>query len=376
MIRRFLLPLLCLGTFAQSPLPPNFRSTSINPDHSITFRYYDPTATKAAVQVDALGSEPFPMTKSEDGIWSATTRQLAPEIYGYTFQVDGRRELDPHNPQMTRNLLALVNMVEVPGPSPMPWDAQNIPHGEIHSHVYATRIVTGLHEDQNSYIVYTPPEYDAKAKNAYPVLYLLHGFSDDSYGWTAVGKANFILDALISEGKAKPMVAVMPLGYGDLSFLRGGFASWATPQAVAHNVDLFEQAVLNEIMPRVESEYHVSKKREDRAIVGLSMGGLESLTIGLRHTDKFAYVGGLSSSAANIDRASLANLTPKSADLRMLWIACGTEDRLIAPNRDFISFLKSKQLPVTAVETPGSHNWTVWRDNLIHFAPLLFQTAR
>jgi enterochelin esterase family protein len=221
--------------------------------------------------------------------------------------------------------------------------------------------------------VYTPPNYDAKGK-AYPVLYLLHGFSDDSYGWSAVGKANFILDALIAQRKAKPMVVVMPLGYGDLSFLRGGFASWGTPQAVTRNTDLYEQALLTEVMPRVEGEYHVSNKRDDRAIVGLSMGGLESLTIGLRHTDKFAYVGGLSSAAANIDRASLANLGPKTADLRMLWIACGTEDRLIAPNREFIAFLKSKQMPVTVIETPGSHNWTVWRDNLIHFAPLLFQS--
>ncbi len=124
------------------------------------------------------------------------------------------------------------------------------------------------------------------------------------------------------------------------------------------------------MLPQVESGYNVSRKREDRAIVGLSMGGLQSLTTGLTNADKFAWVGGFSSAvqALSFD-GPLATLDPKKADLRLLWIACGTEDGLIEPNRKFIAFLKSKDMPVTQIETPGMHTWMVWRDNLIHFAP-------
>ena len=140
------------------------------------------------------------------------------------------------------------------------------------------------------------------------------------------------------------------------------------------NVDLFAKALLTEVLPRVEAEYHVSKDREHRAIAGLSMGGLESLSIGLSNTDTFAYVGGFSSAPPTEGyETALAGLTPQKAALRVLWIACGTEDHLIDANRKFIAFLKTKNMPVTAVETPGLHTWMVWRDNLIHFTPLLFQ---
>jgi enterochelin esterase-like enzyme len=137
---------------------------------------------------------------------------------------------------------------------------------------------------------------------------------------------------------------------------------------------LFTQALLTEILPRVESEYHVSKDRDDRAIAGLSMGGLESLEIGLTHTGQFAWIGAFSSAIHNLDYTrKLAPLNPQAADVRLLWIACGTEDSLIKPNRRFVSYLKTKEMPVTQIETPGFHNWMVWRDNLIHFVPLLFQ---
>jgi enterochelin esterase family protein len=128
------------------------------------------------------------------------------------------------------------------------------------------------------------------------------------------------------------------------------------------------------VLPRVESGYRVSKDRKDRAIAGLSMGGLESLEIGLTHTDQFAWVGGFSSALSNVDYTQkLASLDPKTANLSLLWIACGTEDSLIEPNRKLVSFLKTKEMSVTQIETPGLHTWQIWRDNLIHFTPLLFQ---
>ena len=146
------------------------------------------------------------------------------------------------------------------------------------------------------------------------------------------------------------------------------------PAAIDHNTDLFTKALLTEVLPRVESDYHVSKDRNDRAIAGLSMGGLESLEIGLTHPDMFAWVGGFSSAVHNLNyEDKLASLNPKNTDLRLLWVACGTEDSLIEPNRKLIGFLKGKNMQVQQIETPGYHTWMVWRDNLSQFAPLLFK---
>ena len=358
---------------AQTAAAP-FHSTEINPDHTVTFRYNDAAATKAELSLEGAGPN-LPMQKGADGIWSATSKPLAPQIYGYHFQVDGQPRLDLGNTRLTTNLLNLSDLVEVPGSSPEPWERQNIPHGEVHHHLYTTSTILGLPQNQSDFYVYTPPGYDPRAKQVYPVHYLLHGWSDRADGWTAVGQANLILDSLLAAGKVKPMIVVMPLGYGDMSFVLSSHDVWNEPSTVDHNLDLYTKALLTEVMPGVEREYRVSPKRDDRAIAGLSMGGLESLSIGLSHTDKFAYVVGLSSAVHNEGYITrLSSLDPKSANLRLLWVACGVEDKLIEPNRKFVAFLKSKNMPVTAIETPGMHTWMVWRDNLTHFAPLLFQT--
>jgi len=233
--------------------------------------------------------------------------------------------------------------------------------------------VSGLVDGQSEYYVYTPPSYDPKRAEPYPVLYLLHGWSDLANGWTEVGQANFILDNLLAEDKAKPMLVVMPLGYGDMRFVTSGDAVWDDDAVIDHNVALFSQALLTEVLPQVESSYRASKDRNDRAITGLSMGGLESLTIGLTHPDQFAWVGGFSSAVGHREKEGLAALNGKTAGLHLLWIACGTDEGLIEPNRKFIAWLKTKDVPVTSIETPGMHTWMVWRDNLAHFAPLIFQ---
>ncbi|MBS1821427.1 MAG: esterase [Acidobacteria bacterium] len=356
---------------AQAPPPAPVRSVEVNPDRTITFRYRDPLATSMAVVIDVAG-KPTPMTKDDAGVWSVTTGPMAPEIYAYHFSVDGTSRLDTSNPRFAPSLTAISNLIEVPGDRPQMWDVTNVPHGVVHHHTYNTATVLGLENNQSDYYVYTPPSYDAKAKKPYPVLYLLHGWSDDASGWTAVGQAHMILDNLLAQGKIKPMVVVMPLGYGDMSFVRGHNV-WANRAAIANNVTLFQKALLTEVMPRVEAEYNISRKREDRAIAGLSMGGLESLTTGLTHTDKFAYIGGFSA-AINAEAAAsgLDALNPKAADLKLLWIACGVDDDLMPANRQFAAWLKTKDMPVTAIETPGRHTWQVWRDNLVNFTPLLF----
>jgi len=349
-----------------------FSSIEVHSDRTVTFAYRDGVATKVELVVGGLPKK-LAMKKDAAGIWTVTTPSLPPEIYGYHFEADGDFRLDPANPDTTINLVDIANELIVPGDTPQLWDVTNVPHGILHHYTYTTDTVLGLPQNQSRYYVYTPPGYDPKAPQPYPVLYLLHGWSDSDSGWTAVGRAELILDNLLAQGKIKPMVVVMPLGYGDMSFIHQ-FHVWEDPAAIDHNVDLFAKVLLTEVLPRVESDYHVSKDRDDRAIAGLSMGGLESLEIGLSHPDKFAWIGGFSSAVHNLEYTQkLASLDPKAANLRLLWVACGTEDSLIEPNRKLVDFLKSKSMPVQQVETPGYHTWMVWRNNLIHFAPLLFQ---
>ncbi len=359
-----------LALVAQTPT--RFRSTEIHADHSVTFFYKDAAAAKVSLALEGV-AKPIPMEKDPTGIWSVTTQPLAPEIYYYHFEADGDRRIDPTNPNVSLNLVSTSNLLTVAGDTPQLWEDSKVPHGMLHHHIYTTGKVLGLPENQSGYFVYTPPGYDEKAKKPYPVLYLLHGWGDSDVGWDLVGHANFIFDNLLAEGKMKPMVVVMPLGYGDMTFLRS-FNVWQDPAAIDHNTDLFTTALFTEVLPRVESDYHVSNDRNDRAIAGFSMGGLESLQIGLTHTGQFAWIGGFSSAVHNLDYAKvLSSLDPKTADLRLLWIACGTEDNLIRANRKLVTFLKTKDMPVTQIETPGLHTWMVWRDNLVHFTPLLFQ---
>jgi enterochelin esterase-like enzyme len=349
-----------------------FKSNEVHADGRITFRYKDPAASKVLLHLDGT-VKALTLEKDSAGVWSVVTPPLAPEIYGYAFEADGQPRLDPKNPVIKPNLIWLGNSVTVPGNTPQLWEARNVPHGVVHHHFYTSKVVSGLVDGQSEYYVYTPPNYDPKNKLRYPVLYLLHGWSDLANGWTEVGQANFIFDNLIALSKVKPMLVVMPLGYGDMKFVTSGDAVWDDDAVIDHNVALFSQALLTEVLPQVESAYRASKDRDDRAITGLSMGGLESLTIGMSHPGQFGWVGGFSSALGHREKDAVVTLSGNRAGLRLLWIACGTEDDLITPNRKFIAWLKTKDVPVTAVETPGMHTWMVWRDNLAHFAPLIFQ---
>ncbi len=362
-----------MAALAYGQQPASFQSNEVHADGSITFRYQDPAASKVLLRLDGA-SKPLAMEKDKDsdGVWTVVTPPLPPQIYGYGFEVDGRPEFDPKNPVIKPNLIFVGNMVTVPGSVPQLWESRDVPHGTVHHHFYTSKVALGLAGGQSEYYVYTPPGYDPKRRKPYPVLYLLHGWSDMAAAWTAVGQANFIFDNLIAEGKVKPMLVVMPLGYGDMKFVNSGFGVWDDDAVIDHNVALFSQALLTEILPRVESAYRVSKDRNDRAITGLSMGGLESLTIGLTHPGQFGWVGGFSSALGHREKDQLATLHGNSANLHLLWIACGTEDDLITPNRGFVAWLKSNNVPVTAVETPGMHTWMVWRENLARFASLLF----
>lgn len=346
------------------------KSTEVHPEGRVSFHYKDAKAERVALSLEGV-AEPIVMAKDKAGVWSATTAPLAPEIYSYHFEVDGETRLDPESTNHVPNLLFHSNWVSVPGVARQLWEPNKVPHGEVHHHIYTSKVVKGLSAGQSDYFVYTPPGYDRKVKKPYPVLYLLHGWSDSADAWTVVGRANLILDNLIAEGRAKPMVVVMPLGYGEMTFVSRGEASWDDRAAIDRNVEGFSQALLSEVMPQVEAGYRVQKDAEGRAVAGLSMGGLESLAVGLNHPEQFAWVGGFS--AAVFDLTPEKQLLKAGASRRLLWIACGTEEELIGPNRKLVEWLRSKNISVNAVETPGLHTWLVWRDNLIHFVPLLFQ---
>jgi enterochelin esterase family protein len=208
------------------------------------------------------------------------------------------------------------------------------------------------------------------------VLFLLHGWSDFGDGWLTVGKANLIFDSLISTGSIVPMIVVMPQGYGDYTFVTSGEKVWDDPAKVNENLTLYSKMLMQEIIPAVERDYPVARGRDNHAIAGLSMGGLESLTIGINHAAYFAYVGGFSSAVKNLNFKQQMMDPGMARDLRVLWVACGTSDDLITPNRSFVNWAKTQHLPVTPIETEGKHTWLVWRDNLIHFTPLLFRNSK
>jgi enterochelin esterase family protein len=248
----------------------------------------------------------------------------------------------------------------------------DVPHGEVHRHFYRSEAAN----DQRDFYVYTPPGYDPSAKKTYPVLYLLHGYSDDASGWTAVGRANVILDNLIAQGKAKPMIVVMPLGYGTMEVIRVGWGGISNhPEVREESFRKFRDALLTEVMPKVESEYRVTTDRNSRAIAGLSMGGSESLRTGLNGLDKFAWIGAFSAGGMpdDFDKVFPGLGAKANEQIRLLWIACGTEDRLITPNRNLREWLKTKGVQHVDIETPGMHTWMVWRRNLAEFAGLLFR---
>jgi enterochelin esterase family protein len=354
------------ATPPQEP-PPPLVTPEVHSDNSVTFRFRAINAQE--VKLEREGSEPVAMQKDDAGVWSVTTPPLVPDYYGYSVLVDGERMLDPYNHLLVPNFLTPANAAYVPGNNP--WDETDVPHGEIHHHFYHSTVAN----DDRDYYVYTPPGYNPAGKTTYPVLYLLHGYSDDASGWTAVGHANVILDNLIAQGKVKPMIVVMPLGYGTMEIIRLGWGAWSHTDVRDQNFSRFREALLTEVMPKVESEYHIAKDRNSRAIAGLSMGGSESLLTGLNNLDKFAWIGAFSSGGLPEPfEKDFPDLDQKAnAQIKLLWIACGTEDHLITMNRKFREWLKSKDIQHTDIETPGMHTWMVWRRNLSTFAPLLFR---
>lgn len=363
------------------------KSAEVATDGRVTFRLRAPNAKEVAV---AIGGKRLPMQKDEQGLWSVTTDPMSPDIYTYSLVVDDAAMNDPGNRQVQTSFGSFQSMFVVPGPKP--WlPSPGVPRGAVTRHAYHSAIAN----DDRDFFVYTPAGYDARRSQPYPVLYLLHGLGDDAERWlTGGGGAANILDNLIAQNKAVPMVVVSPLGYGTSQGPAGGRGP--------ENLIGYSKILLEEVMPMVDKGYNVSKNREQHAIAGLSMGGAETLYVGLNHLDKFAWIGAFSSApmlfpavasaAAATGQGSGRGATPQPMDpalfaqtfptldgkansqIRMLWIVCGTADGLIGVNRQFKDWLKSKGVQFTEQEVPDmAHVWPLWRQNLTDMAPRLFQ---
>jgi enterochelin esterase-like enzyme len=376
---------------------PAVRSPEVAADGRVTFRLRAPNAKEVFVTGLAPGQR-LAMQKDEQGVWSATTEPMKPDMYGYAFNVDGASFNDPGNSNFKTAMVgAGQSQVHVPGP--VSWEpTPGIARGAVAHHFYHSALIG----DDRDFYVYTPPLYEPNRKESYPVLYLLHGLGDDAAGWITAGAANVILDNLIAQGKARPMIMVNTLGYGVANMLSGGRGG---PGVMGGDkmIPNFAAALIDEVMPQVEKQYRVTKDRQDRAVAGLSMGGAEALFTGLNHQDKFAWVGSFSGAfvmwpgaadraagatpagggrgARTLDTAVFEKNFPAldaktNKQLKLLWIACGTEDGLNSVNRQFKGWLKSKDIQFTDVEVPGmAHVWPLWRQNLTELAPMLFQAT-
>ncbi len=365
------------------------KSPEVGSDQRVTFRLRAPNAKEAGVSV---GGKQLPMQKDDQGLWSVTSDPMAPDIYTYSLIVDGTSISDPSNRQVQTSFGSFQSMFIVPGPAI--WlPAPGVSRGAIARHAFQSAVAS----DDRDFFVYTPAGYEAHRAQPYPVLYLLHGLGDDAERWlNGGGGAANILDNLIAQGKAVPMIVVSPLGYGTSTGPVGG--------RTGENITGYTKILLDEVMPIVDKAYNVSKNREQRAIAGLSMGGAESLYVGLNHLDTFAWIGAFSSApmlwpaAAAVapapaesrgagrgatpsvmDPAVFAKTFPAldakaNARIRMLWIVCGTADGLIGVNRQFKDWLRSQGVQFTEQEVPDmAHVWPLWRQNVTDMVPKLFQ---
>ncbi len=351
-------------------LGPALKSPEVHPDKRVTFRISAPNAKEVMVNSPAFGSKK--LTKNDKGVWEYTSDPLEPDYYTYNLVLDGTSIIDPANTETKSSLLSSgESVVHVPGSLSLSWELNAVPHGTIHHHFYRSGIIG----DERDYYVYTPPGYQANRAAKYPVLYLLHGLTDDASAWATHGREGIILDNLIAQGKAQPMIIVNTLGYG-MPDPGHNLGMLFDPPVRDATLDKFVGSVLNEVIPAVEQGYRARTDRNSRAVAGLSMGGAQSLLIGLNHLDKFAWIGSFSGAFIMLGQESkvFPKVSEKSNEqIRSLWIACGTEDFLIGSNRVTKNWLKSKGVKVTSIETPGAHTWMVWRRNLTEFAALLFQ---
>ncbi len=356
---------------------PPLRSPEVSADRHVTFRLSAPQATSVVLRGGEFLKGSLPLTRDPNGVWSATVGPLAPDIYDYNFTIDGVKTIDPGNYDVKFGSTAgtIASILDVPGDSPRFFDVQHVPHGEIRTDWYDSKSLDQIRR----VTIYTPPGYDASGKTKYPVLYLFHGANADETAWTRLGHVGEILDNLLAAGKTKPFIVVMPFGYPAPPSAPPAPGA-VTARGFASVTQQFSKDLLGDLVPYVQSHYRVYTDRDHRAVAGLSMGGIESLEIGLNHLDQFSYVGGFSAAItpatfAKDFAAIQADPMAANRQLHLLWIGCGTEDGLFASSQSFSRFLDDAQVKHTFYKVPGVHSWIVWQQFLYEFAPQLFRAG-
>lgn len=351
-------------------------SPIVNADSSVTFSIAAPMASK--VKVSGAG-QTLDMVRDSAGVWSVTTPPLAPDLYTYTFEVDGVRTLDPSNIYTARDIASLSNIVIVPGGSADLYAVNDVAHGNVAKVWYSSPRL----DMERRMTVYTPAGYDPAGDRRYPVLYLLHGMGGDENSWSELGRAVAILDNLIAEGKAEPMIVVMPNGNGALAAApcetgRGMYTPRGEDSVAEYGV--FENAFAD-IMDYVDSHYLTVAEKSGRALAGLSMGGGHSWRISMWNPDMFDYVGLFSAairwngSGVSADDEELDESLRRQFDVapRLYWIAIGSDDFLYDLNKEYRAKLDSMDIPYEYHESAGGHTWTNWRHYLTEFLPRLFK---
>ena len=356
----------------------NLRSPEVDPQGRVTFRLYAPQAQHVRLQAEGRDAAPgitpeqlkneserSEMTKGADGVWSIQIGPIQPGVYRYTFLVDGVQTTDPRNPFSSESLNFVRSMYEVRGAPFLEYRA-DVPHGTIASVWYESAAVGGLRRMH----VYMPPGYEHDDRN-YPVLYLLHGGGDTDDSWPTVGRAGAILDNLIAEHRAVPMILVMPAGHISRDFqLRTGQNTMGQ--------DKFNDDLTGSVIPYIDKNYRTVADRDHRALAGLSMGGLQTLDISLSRSDLFAYIGVFSSGwfsdmREQEERTDLAQYKASGQPFKLYWVGVGKYDIANANSAATVSLLKKYGVAPTSKETFGYHAWTNWRDYLHEFAAEIFR---
>jgi len=385
--------LMCVMTFAQQALWGGTQvvSPEIHGNNTVTFRLKAPKAVKVQITGDFLPTQKFStpfgevdgpgvadLTEGKDGIWEYTTNPLKPELYGYSFIVDGLKSTDPSNVYLIRDVATLTNVFIIGGDRADLYKVNKVPHGTV-SRIWYNSPTLGM---ERRMTVYTPAGYETSGKR-YPVFYLLHGMGGDEEAWISLGRTAQILDNLIAKGKAKPMIVVMTNGNAAQEAAPGESSlGMVTPtmQLPKTMEGTFESA-FPDVVKFVDNNYRTIKSKSDRAIAGLSMGGFHSMHISKQYPDLFNYVGLFS--AAIIPNKDVTS--PVYQDLEgklkvqfskkpaLYWIAIGKTDFLYKANEDFRKLLDEKGYKYTYYETGEGHIWKNWRIYLTEFTPQLFK---
>ena len=381
----FLISIFILSAFmacqtnAQRQRGPRVVSPEIHPDNSVTFRVLAPDATKVTLTGNWMAGwgTQVELAKGDSGIWSVKTEVLAPEFYTYTFNVNGVKALDNLNPLVVRDGTRYENVIIVPGASSDVYTVKDVPHGMISKVWYPSPT---LEKSRRMYI-YTPPGY-AGSTEKYPVLYLLHGAGGDEDAWTTLGRTPYILDNLIAAGKAKPMIVVMTNGNAWSSAAPGEEPkAAAAPDYTQMARNGFEKSLVADVIPYVEKNYRVLTDKNNRAIAGLSMGGMHTQNISNANPGMFGYIGVMSMGLMNDRRGATYNEEEHKKQLKALqdsgvklyWIACGKEDFLIESVNNLRKLYDGMGFKYEYVETTGGHTWTNWRIYLAELSPKLFK---